>query len=173
MTTRAAGFEFASLKHRLLCMVYEAVLLFGVLFAAELAFDLSTQSLNQADLQNWHHLYLFVILGLYFTYFWGHGGQTLPMQTWHIRVMALNGTALTFRQACIRYCLAWMWFLPALAISSIFGIQRWPSIILLILGMCAWALTGKYDANGQFLHDRLAKTGLFAVPRGPVINDTD
>ena len=154
-------------------MVYEAVLLFGVLFAAELAFDLATQTLNPTGLQNWRHLYLFVVLGIYFTYFWGHGGQTLPMQTWRIKVLSVDGLPLTFKQACVRYCLAWLWFLPALAINATLGIQRWPSLILLFAGMCAWAMTSKYDPNKQFLHDRLAGTGLFAIPRGPVIGDTD
>jgi len=152
-------------------MVYEAVLLFGVLFAAELAFDLATQNLNPAPLRSWHHLYLFVVLGLYFTYFWGHGGQTLPMKTWQIRLTSATHSRVTFRQACLRYCLAWMWFFPALAISYAFDVQRWPSMIMLLVGLCVWALTSKLDAHGQFLHDRLAGTRLAAVPKEHVVND--
>jgi len=154
-------------------MVYEAVLLFGVLFAAELGFDLLTQNLNPNDLKNWHHLYLFVILGVYFTYFWGHGGQTLPMQTWHIRLISQDNRPVTLKQASIRYCAAWMWFLPALVISFVVGAQRWPSVILLFAGMCVWALTSRLDPNGQFLHDRLAGTRLITVPKQPGISDTE
>jgi uncharacterized RDD family membrane protein YckC len=154
-------------------MVYEGVLLFGVLFAAELAFDLATQNLNPATLRNWDHLYLFVVLGIYFTYFWGHGGQTLPMQTWHIRLASANGGPVTFKQACLRYCGAWMWFLPALAISYGFNIDRKASLILIVAGMAAWAWTSKLDANGQFLHDKLAGTRLINVPKVPRISDTE
>ena len=154
-------------------MVYEGVLLFGVLFAAELAFDLATQSLNPAVLHNWDKLYLFVMLGLYFTYFWGHGGQTLPMKTWHIRLTSVTGTRVAFKQACIRYCLAWMWFFPALAISAAFGIQRWPTMILLLIGMAVWALASRLDPDRQFLHDRLSGTRLTAVPKDPVISTAE
>jgi len=154
-------------------MVYEAVLLFGVLFAAELVFDLLTQNLNPDGIKNWHHVYLFVILGVYFTYFWGHGGQTLPMQTWHIRLISLDNLPVSLKQASIRYCAAWMWFLPALGVSYAFDVQRWPSLILLFAGMCLWALTSRFDPNGQFLHDRLAKTRLVTVPQKPRISDTE
>ena len=154
-------------------MVYEAVLLFGVLFAAELAFDLLTQNLSPEQLKNWHNLYLFAILGLYFTYFWGHGGQTLPMQTWHIRLTSADYLPVTFMQASIRYCAAWMWFLPAFIIIAALDLKRWPSLLLLFAGMCIWALASKLDPNGQFLHDRLAKTRLVAVPKKPRVSDTE
>ena len=154
-------------------MVYEAVVLFGVLFAAELLFAVVTQNLDAQALDNWRHLYLFVTLGAYFTYFWGHGGQTLPMQTWHIRVTSADNRPVSFKQASIRYCAAWMWFLPAFVIISVAGLQRWPSLILLFVGMCVWALASKLDPNGQFLHDRLAGTHLIAVPKKPRVGDTE
>ena len=154
-------------------MVYEGVLLFGVLFAAELAFDLATQNLNPALLRNWDHLYLFVVLGLYFTYFWGHGGQTLPMKTWHIRLTSTEGARVSFKQACLRYALAWMWFLPGLVIWYAFDVQRWTGVIMLLVGLCAWALLSKLDANGQFLHDRLSGTLLIAVPKDAIVSDSE
>ena len=155
-------------------MIYEGVLLFGVVFAAELAFDLATQNLTSANLHLWRNLYLFVVSGIYFTYFWGHGGQTLPMQTWHIRLASASGGPVSFRQACLRYCGAWMWFLPALAICDGLHIQDWKSITgLTLLGMIAWACTIKLDPNGQFLHDKLAGTRLVSVPKVPRISDTE
>lgn len=154
-------------------MIYEAVLLFGVVFAAGFLFDVISNSTSPFALHNWRQLYLFIVLGVYFTYFWGHGGQTLPMQTWHIRLVDRNGHPVSFRQACLRYCLAWMWFLPSLALSDAFHIQNWPSILLFVAGMIAWALTSKLDQDGQFLHDKLAKTQLIAVPRKPRESDTD
>lgn len=146
-------------------MIYEAVLLFGILFAAELLFALSTQNLNPASLHYWHNLYLFLVLGIYFTYFWGHGGQTLPMQTWHIKVVSNNMQPVTFKQACIRYCIAWMWFLPALGLSYALGVQRMTCFALFLIGMIAWALTSKFDKNGQFFHDKLAGTQLVTVDK--------
>jgi uncharacterized RDD family membrane protein YckC len=154
-------------------MVYEAVLLFGVIFAAGLLFDVSTQNLNPDVMRHWRQLYLFVVLGAYFTYFWGHGGQTLPMQTWHIRVVNNHSRPITFRQASLRYCLSWMWFLPALVLSYAFDIQHWPSMILFLIGMILWALTSRFDKDGQFLHDKLAGTQIVTVAKLPRISDTE
>jgi len=165
--------KFASLKLRLLCMIYEAVLLFGVVFAAGILFDVITNSKSPFTLHEWRQLYLFIVLGIYFTYFWGHGGQTLPMQTWHIRVVSVDGHPVSFKQACLRYVFAWMWFLPSLALNYVFHIQNWPSIVLIAAGMIGWALTSKFDPDGQFLHDKLAKTQLITVPKKARESDTE
>jgi len=154
-------------------MVYEAVLLFGVLFAAELLFLVATQSFNPSALHFWENLYLFVILGIYFTYFWGHGGQTLPMQTWHIKVVSKDAQRVTLKQSCIRYVAAWMWLLPALAIIEFLKPGLWPGIALFIAGMVGWALTSRFDENGQFLHDKLAGTQVVSVPKPNRISDTE
>jgi len=154
-------------------MIYEAVLLFGVLFAAELLFDVSTQALGQAQLHYWRNLYLFLVLGVYFTYFWGHGGQTLPMQTWHIKVVGSNLQSVTFKQACIRYAASWMWFLPALAISYALNLPRSTSFVLCLVGLVGWAWASKLDKNGQFLHDRLAGTQVIAVEKKIRVPDTE
>lgn len=147
-------------------MVYEGIVLFGVLFAAEMVFALATQQVTGDAKHTFQNLFLFVVLAVYFTYFWGHGGQTLPMQTWRIRVTTLDRQPIRLRQAALRYCAAWMWFLPALAISHFLAIQSIGQIFALVAaGMAAWALTSKFDPNGQFLHDRLAGTCLISVPK--------
>lgn len=172
MTNQSTGAQFASLKCRLLCMLYEAVLLFGIFFAAGLLFDLITQNQDAHSLRNIRQLYLFIVLGLYFTYFWSHGGQTLPMKTWHIRLVSANGSAISLKQAGLRYCLAWMWFLPALGMSHLFELRHWPTVALFFAGLGAWALTSRFDVNRQFLHDRIAGTWLVAVPRAlPAADD--
>lgn len=156
--------HFALLKHRLIAIVYEAILLFGVFFGAGLVFDVLSQNINQAELRHWRQLYLFIVVGFYFTYFWRHSGQTLPMQTWHIKVVsALDQQPISFKQACLRYCIAWMWVLPALAFNYWFDIQHWAGVAVFLVSMALWALLAKLDKNGQFLHDRLAGTCLISI----------
>ena len=154
-----------TLQRRLLCMLYEAVVLFGIFFSAGLLFDLITQSKNPLTLRTLRQIYLFIVIGAYFTYFWGHGGQTLAMKTWRIKVIAATGHAISFRSACIRYCLSWMWFLPALACNAVLDIQHWPSIILFVAGMAIWASTIRANPDRQFLHDIWAKTRLISLPK--------
>jgi uncharacterized RDD family membrane protein YckC len=83
----------------------------------------------------------FLVLLIYFLWFWGHGGQTLAMKTWHIRLVSRDGLAVRPAQAFLRYLLCW------------------PSIILGGVGIL-WAL---FDRDRQFLHDRLAGTQLVMV----------
>ncbi len=158
-------------------MIYEAVLLFGVFFAADLAFDLVAPTLMQnvtdMALRHWRQAYLFIVIGIYFTYFWRHGGQTLPMQTWHVKLVSGQNKIPTLSQACLRYCAAWMWFLPALGFNYVFEIRQWYGVIVFIAGMAAWALTSRLDKNGQFLHDKLAGTRLISIPKKARAADTD
>ena len=45
---------------------------------------------------------LFVLFG-FFAKFWTHGGQTLGMQVWGVRVQNTDGTAISLWQALLRF----------------------------------------------------------------------
>ncbi|MFZ6747829.1 RDD family protein [Undibacterium sp. Ren11W] len=152
---------------RLVCMLYEAVLLFGVAFVAALIFDVSTQSRNALTLRYAREFWLFVVLGAYFVFFWSRSGQTLAMKTWHIRVIDLERPKLPIVKAIVRYCLAWMWFIPGLAIAYQFELKNWSSVIAVFVGATAWAITAVFDQDKQFLHDKLAKTRLVIADEKP------
>lgn len=74
----------------------------------------------------------------YFLWCWSHGGQTLAMKTWRIRVTDRHGMALAPALACRRFLLA--------------------GIGLALGGASVWWVW--LDAERQFLHDRLAGTRL-------------
>jgi uncharacterized RDD family membrane protein YckC len=152
-----------TLKRRLVCMIYEALLLFGVVFIAVLVFDLVTQSFHAFDLSHVREAWIFVIIGLYFVFFWVRTGQTLAMKTWHIRLEDKEKRKLPLIKAIVRFFLAWMWFLPGLAISAQLKLTPLHSFIIVGIGYLLWALTAVFDENKQFLHDRLAKTRLVFV----------
>ena len=147
-----------SVKRRLACMLYESLLLFGVIFAADWLLDTLTQSRHALALRHTRQAWLFVVIGAYFVFFWCRSGQTLAMKTWHLKICAPGEARLPLRRAVLRYCLAWMWFLPAMAIDAAFGLRGWPSIVVILIGMCAWMATTRFDPRRQFLHDRLAGT---------------
>lgn len=67
-------------------MLYEAMLVFGVVFVAGLLLDTVTQSRHALTLRHTRQFWLFIVLGAYFIYSWMRGGQTLAMQTWHIKL---------------------------------------------------------------------------------------
>lgn len=150
-------------------MVYESLLLFGVIFITGWLFDTLTQSRDALTLRHTRQAWLFLVIGAYFTFFWCRGGQTLAMKTWRIRLAALSDAGLPvrvpLRNALLRYLLAWLWFLPALAIDFFFSLKGWPSIGLIFLGMLLWLATVLLNPHRQFLHDRLAGTRLLDVPK--------
>lgn len=49
---------------------------------------------------------LVVVLFGFFAVFWTRGGQTLGMQVWGIRVQNADGSAISLRQALLRFLLA-------------------------------------------------------------------
>lgn len=127
---------------RLVAMLYEGLVLFAILIAGFLfpQIVLSGFGFQASGRLLWIHCFL--LLMMYFTWFWLHGGQTLPMKTWKIRLVDRNGGPLRPTQAILRYC------------------AMLPSTLLLGVGIL-WAV---FDTDKQFLHDRIAGTRLIRVP---------
>lgn len=152
--------SFANLKRRLVVLIYEALLVFAVIFFSDLLFSLSVKSFSfhQETLRHLRQLFLFIVIGVYFIYFWTKKGQTLAMKTWRIKIVNKDGHLISFRQALARYVLCWMWFAPALLINTLFHFTQWKSVITLILSMLAWGTLSLFTRHRQFLHDVWCKT---------------
>jgi len=117
-------------------MFYESLLLLAVLFIAGFIFHLIFRDTGSIFFRPAFQLYLLLVAGTYFSWFWTHGGQTLPMQTWKFRLIMANGEGVDLQRAVARYLFA------------VIGIFFFGCGIL-------WAL---FDRERQFLHDRLAGT---------------
>ncbi len=109
-------------------------------------------------------IWQFVVLGVYFAWFWSHGGQTLAMKTWRIRVERADGKPLRFWHAAWRYVLAWMWFMPGLLLAWLVGAKGWMLVLIPAANLVVWAMLAVLDPQRQFLHDRLARTRLVRLP---------
>lgn len=84
---------------------------------------------------------LAVILGFHVG-FWSHGGQTLGMRAWRLRVVKNDGTTLGPTDALKRYVAAWCSAIP-------FG-----------LGF----LSSLWDPQRLAWHDRVSQTRLILIP---------
>ncbi len=133
--------------------------MFGVVFIAGYLFGTLSQTRNALDNRHPLQAFLFVVFGIYFVWFWAKG-QTLAMKTWHIRVVDAAGQPLTQLRALGRYLLAWLWFLPGLALAWWMEVQGSMLLLLPMLSAALWALTSLLDPDRQFLHDRIAGTRL-------------
>jgi len=126
-------------RRRLAAMLYESLLLLGVLGVAFILPNIllgMTWAIRLPGALLWLHVFL--VLMVYFVWYWCRNGQTLAMQAWNIRLVAASGNPIGRNQALIRYALTW------------------PSLLLGGFGLL-WALL---DRDRQFLHDRLAGTRL-------------
>lgn len=139
-----------SLPRRLGALLYDSVLLLGLLMLAILVlivpYDLMASRpyphgdpLYRTLLQG----YLLMVIGGFYAYFWTHGGQTLGMRTWRFRVLRDDGMPLSLTDALRR--LAW----AALSLAPA-GVGLW------------WCLV---DPDGLAWHDRRSHTRPVMLPR--------
>lgn len=137
--------RLAGLPVRSASLVYEAILLVPLLFIGGWLFLAFTHDTSSPVMRALFRAWLLLLMGGYFVYCWVRGGQTLAMKTWRLRVARRDGGALPLRQATARYVVA------------LLGVGLFGAGLL-------WALI---DPERQFLHDRLAGTGIFRTPPSP------
>ena len=152
------------LHRRMACWLYEGMLMFGVVFIAGYLFSTLSQTRNALDNRHALQAFIFVVFGIYFTWFWWRG-QTLAMKTWHIRVLDREGKPLTQMRAFVRYLLSWLWFLPPLWLASAVGLNGAQTLVIVGGWVAIWALLSRFHPQRQFVHDVLAGTRLvLALP---------
>jgi len=149
------------LRRRLACFVYEGVLLFGVLMIAGLVYGVATRQQHALVGTTGLQVFTFVVLGTYFVFLWSRSGQTLAMQTWHIRLVTHDGRPVGRLRALCRYLLAWLWFLPALAALWWSGLKGGGvAFVALLTGVLAYAALAWLHPQRQFWHDAVCGTRL-------------
>lgn len=150
-----------ALWRRMACFLYEGVLLFGVVAIAGLSYAVLTDQRHALQGRLGLQALLFVLIGAYFSWFWSHGGQTVAMKAWHIRLVRSDGAALSIRRALCRYLLAWMWFVPALlALWWADAADSGAVIAALGIGVGAYAALTALGPDRQFWHDAACGTRL-------------
>ncbi len=135
-----------SIGRRLGAMVYEGLVVFAILIAFFLFPQIVLHGFGFQPSGKLQWLHVFLVLLVYFGWCWLHGGQTLPMKTWKLRLVDQSGAPLRPLQAVLRYMAAW------------------PSVVLGGIGI-VWAL---FDRDGLFLHDRIAGTRIIRDDSAPL-----
>jgi uncharacterized RDD family membrane protein YckC len=160
-----------SLLRRMASFLYEGVLLFGVVFVAGIVYSIVNQQRHALQGRQGLILALFVVLGIYFVWYWSRNGQTLAMQTWHVRLVGADGQPVSRLRALARYLASWVWFLPSLAIAYGAGWHRssWAVVGCLVAGVGIYALLSFLHPQRQFLHDALCGTRLIHWRPAPAV----
>lgn len=151
-----------ALKRRMAAFLYEGVLLFAVVALVGTVYSLSTGQHHGLQGRSGQMVAQFLGLALYFLWFWSHGGQTLAMKTWHIRLQSARSGPMSLQQALMRYMLSWLWFIPPLLGTWAAG--RHHTTPVYAAAVCSWivayALLTRVLPDRQFLHDVLSGTRL-------------
>jgi uncharacterized RDD family membrane protein YckC len=107
------------LVRRLMAIVYDLLLLLGLLFIVTAVANFTLNHGNAIDRHNPYYWFfescLVLISFFYYGWFWTHGGQTLGMKTWKIKLSAKHGGSIRWTQALV-------YFLAAVLSWLVFGI---------------------------------------------------
>ena len=144
---------------RMACWLYEGMLLFGVVFIAGYLFSTLSQTRHALDNRHALQAFVFVIFGIYFTWFWSRG-QTLAMKTWDIRLVDASGKPVSQPRALLRYLLSWLWLLPPLVAIAPFSLPLGESFVVVAGWVAIWAILSRFHPQQQFWHDAWAGTRL-------------
>jgi uncharacterized RDD family membrane protein YckC len=121
---------------RLAAMLYDTFVVFSFIILATAVALLLNHGHSFLPIRYLFLTYLLVSTGLFLSWFWQRGGQTLGMLAWKMKVVDGNGERLTWRKAFLRYWLA-------MVTLSAGGIGLW------------WCL---FNKQKQSLHDLILKT---------------
>jgi uncharacterized RDD family membrane protein YckC len=139
--SRVPPTEPAPLARRLGALGYDLLVLAAVLMCFTLIVVL-IRGLRPIDPGTWwFEACLLGISVLFYGWFWTHGGQTLGMRAWRIRIVGRDCEQIGWDRAVGRFFAAWLSALPA-------GAGYW------------WSL---FDPQRRCWHDRLSRTVLVRV----------
>jgi uncharacterized RDD family membrane protein YckC len=134
--------EPASVWRRLAAFCYDALLLTALAVCFTLLVLAVRLGAAVPPGSGWFPAALLALAMGFFCGFWVHGGQTLGMRAWRIRVVRDDGGTLTWRIAALRFVAAFVAALPA-------GLGLWWSV---------------FDAGKRSWHDRWTGTRVVRAP---------
>lgn len=129
---------------RLLAMIYDGLLLLAVLMMATLPVVLIIGGPPQSVVARLGlQLYLLAIIVSFFVWFWTHGGQTLGMRSWRLKLVAGNGGAVSHPMA----------------------LKRLVAVLLSLLAVGLGYFWIVLDPHKRAWHDILSNTRLIRLPK--------
>ncbi len=135
----------ASLIRRMAALAYDALLLVGPLSCATLL-ALMLRGGRAFDAHDpWFSGYLVLVCILFFGWFWRHGGQTLGMKAWRIKLVTYDSTPPSWGQVFTR-CLVGLLSFAAAGLGFF------------------WILI---DRQGRSWHDRASATLIIVQQENP------
>lgn len=137
--------EPAALWRRLAAVLYDSLLVTALLLVLTAAVVIGRGGAPFDPESPAFRALLLFTMWLYFGWCWTHGGQTVGMRAWRLRLEDRRGGPVSWTQSLVQFAGAWLSALPL-------GLGYW------------WSLL---DGERRCWHDRLAGTRLRYLRRQP------
>lgn len=164
--TSSSKHTLAGLGVRLFCMLYDTLLVSGLMMCVGLVYGLITDQRQPMQGRFSLQILMILVITAYFVGFWSsRQGQTLAMRTWRLRIITIDENPLNIGRAMQRFALSWLWIVPgAIVLACHTETHHVPPIKLvgMVMGLsmlCYLGLTLVLP-NHQYLHDILCRTRL-------------
>ncbi len=172
-TNSNAALPEAGLGKRLMALIYDALLLVAVLFLAMALLLLLMRGESLPAGNPLLSLYLLGVSYLFFGWFWTHGGQTLGMRAWRLRLQQQDGRNINWQQAAIRVFGALPgWIVMFIGLAHAAGISLeshswllWVNAVPRGLLLLAGILILVFDQRPGGWRDRLSATRMVQLDR--------
>lgn len=133
----------APLWRRFMAMLYDSLLLAAALMLSALPVVIFYDGITSGWARLAFQIYLLVVAFVFFGWFWVHGGQTLGMRSWRLRLISEEDKAVGWKTALVR-------FMAALLSGLVAGLGY------------LWALV---DARHRTWHDRISNSYIILLPK--------
>jgi len=162
------------------CWLYDFMLLCAVWLLAGIVYIIPAQMLINVDSSQKNNLsttefggpvfysYIFIVTWFFFAWFWTHGGQTLGLKSWSLRLQTENDHTLSWLQTLLRFLIAGTpWLISLFVYEQITTRQllqppyEYSAFILGFSGLF-WILI---DKKNRSLQDIFSHTRIVRIPK--------
>jgi len=148
------------LWRRLLALVYDLLIVVALVMVVGLLCQLATHGTlittgANVSIPVWYQVLQCVVVAAYFISAWRHGGQTVGMRPWRMRVTTLAGKTPTWRQCAIRALVAGAPLL-LLALQPMLGLRV--ALWAVLITWAAWFAVALLNRRNRTLHDLASQT---------------
>ena len=156
----------AGLCRRLAALLYDVFLLIAILFIAALPLPLFEEQIRTLWwVRTLEQIYLLLAWFFFFGWFWTHGGQTLGMKVWRMKLLRKDGSTPRWRDVLVRFgatsaCFYALLMLVGLGLLSVKSASILASVVVALSFL--WILV---DHEQRAWHDRISGTQLILIPR--------
>lgn len=158
----------ASVLKRLYALIYDGLLLVAIDMVVIMLPASFLITFKQIDSQSSTYLVtismaILLLHFLFYGWFWIHGGQTLGMRSWRLRLTTVEGTPISWSIALKRFLLGLpAWALLLMALLNLFTVERELNAALMLFGLLWWVM----DNRAGLWREKLSHTRVIQLQKG-------